>query len=74
MRSSIMTLHIPGWMNGLLLLIFTGWAVLLGLAIFTIVSPTLVMCGTLGSMSLLFVVGFWLSEITFISNNKTEVK
>ena len=74
MRSSIMTLHIPGWMNVLLLLIFTGWAVLLGLAIFAIVSPTLVVYGVLGSMSLLFMVGFQLSKITSIDNNKTEVK
>ena len=74
MRSSIMTLRIPGWMNVVLLLIFTTWVVLLGLAIFAIVPPGAVLLSTLGSMSLLFAVGFQLSEITFVDNDKSEVK
>ena len=74
MRSSIMTLRIPGWMNVILLLIFTTWVVLLGLAIFAIVPPGAVLLSVLGSMSLLFAVGFQLSEITFVDNDKPEVK
>lgn len=74
MRSSIMTLRIPGWMNVILLLIFTTWVVLLGLAIFAIVPPGAVLLFVLGSMSLLFAVGFQLSEITFVNNDKAEVK